>query len=788
MKYVRNVDDLKKYTFEFFDAFLPQSLSDQMVNYFLLNMGDGETLEKSVISYLSQGKISPEMIADYGEAILQMNDYRGLLKKFVELLLKAKSYEGLCAFLNRIFLQQVGDCKYRSVKKEYSINERYFDRFVEIVTYCAIDRKLYTPFFLAIFASDANSRMYFYKEPLKEYLDVFLKNGEDDEFISELLGLDNKEGLKEYATSNMQKTLRAIIMEYISGENGSAVLAKRAVAMHKIEASAILEEILAGDEESLKPKAVQLLCSLKEDRRIKEKLKNLYETTESAKIAGILEKECGFETLKMFGTEGEFLAEVGRAVSQIQERLYGVRLKRFYDKHNLDNTGINGKILTFVMETFKSKEIDSNLSAYKEYFQYVDGRVLQSLCDVVWEVAFSRGKFLCSKWAMRLIAVFASMSLIKEITESLKLWFFDKNLLTNAKYFVDMLASSGHEGTIYVVREMQKENLSPKQKKYFEQKLENFSDRSSQSIEEVKDKLADTFGFDKDGYLELDIGSRILLAKINLDCTISIFNSATGKPARLKGKEKCQGENVKKYLKQLEREVKEQRKRLWTSFMEFRRYDLATFRKCIVNNCLLNFLSQHLYWGKYKKDKLCEVCVLYDDRLLHEAGNVLDDLDDYTVAILQPLDAEQYASRLDGRIELLFDQMNFPHFRADETVANCNYVDVLSGVFCNAQLFVTRLEKLKFKVADLDSRGTFGTLFKTNKNLNLVTTVEFDRVPMTNQNCGTTIGKIRFYDLSRQTKNGKIYALNKSEALTIKELNEYVLSNEIGQIIKATKS
>lgn len=788
MKYVRNVDDLKKYTFEFFDAFLPQNLSDQMVNYFLLNMGDGEMLEKSAIAYMSQGTISAEAVADYGEAILQLNDYRGLLKKFVELLLKAQNFEGLCAFLNRIFLQQVGDIKYRSVKKEYSINERYFDRFVEIVTYCSIDKKLYTPFFLAIFASDSTSRMFVYKEPLKEYLDLFLKDGEDDEFISQLLNLENKEGIKEYASSNMSKTLKAIIMEYVSGENGSAVLAKRAVAMHKVEALAVLEEILAGEEEQLKPKALQLMCSLKEDRRVKEKLKNIYETTENGRLAAILEKECGFETLKMFETEGEFLSEVERSVPQIQERLYGVRLKRFYDKHNLDNTGINGKILTYVMETFKSKEIDANLSAYKEYFQFVDSRVLQALCDVVWEVAFSRGKFLCSKWAIRLVAVFASMPLIKEITESLKLWLFDKNLMTNAKYFVDMLASSGHEGIIYVVREMQKENLSPKQKKYFEQKLENFSDRSSQSIEEVKDKLADTFGFDKDGYLELDIGSRILLAKINLDCSISIFNSATGKPARLKGDEKCQGENVKKYLKQLEREVKEQRKRLWTCFVEFRGYDLATFRKCIVNNCLLNFLSQHLFWGKYKKDKLCEVCVFQDDRLVHEAAGVVDDLDDYTIAILQPLDAEQYASRLNGRVQLLFDQMNFPHFRAEESAANCNYVDVLSGVFCNAQLFVTRLEKLKFKVADLDNRGTFGTLFKANKNLNLLTTVEFDRVQISQQNCGTTLGKIRFYDLSRQTKNGKVYALNKSEALTIKEINEYVLSNEIGQIIKASKS
>ena len=104
MKYVRNIEDLKKYTFEFFDAFLPQALSDQLVNYFLLNMGDGKLLEGQAIAYLSQRKIPQDTVAEYGEAILQLNDYRGLLKKFVELLLKARCYEGLSAFLNSIFL------------------------------------------------------------------------------------------------------------------------------------------------------------------------------------------------------------------------------------------------------------------------------------------------------------------------------------------------------------------------------------------------------------------------------------------------------------------------------------------------------------------------------------------------------------------------------------------------------------------------------------------------------------------------------------------------------------
>ena len=129
MKYVRNIDDLKRYTFEFFDSFLPQHLSDQMVNYFLLDLGDKNILIPTVLQYVKDKKLNENDVAEYGEAILQLNDYKVLLKKFIELLLKAECFEQICAFLNRIFLQQIGDAKYKSTRKSYSINERYFDRF-----------------------------------------------------------------------------------------------------------------------------------------------------------------------------------------------------------------------------------------------------------------------------------------------------------------------------------------------------------------------------------------------------------------------------------------------------------------------------------------------------------------------------------------------------------------------------------------------------------------------------------------------------------------------------------
>ncbi|MBQ9793228.1 MAG: hypothetical protein IJW32_05805, partial [Clostridia bacterium] len=403
MKYVRNIEDLKRYTFEFFDCFLPQNISDRMVNLFLLGIGDEQALIPTAINYLKEKGISENDAAEYGEAILQLNDYKDLLKRYIELLLKAQCYEQICAFLNRIFLQQIGDAKYKSSRRAYSINERYFDRFVEITIYCNIDKTLYTPFFLAIFNAEAKSKMFDYKEPLKEYLDIFLKEGDDENFISQLLNSDTKNGLSEYANKSTLKTLNALLQGYVDGEITNSAMIKQALIKHTQEGFNIIETLLQDDSEDVRYRATQLLLLITEDRRVKDRLKYLYENTKDAKIKALLEKECNFNALKKFGSEGEFLSYVDSNVTQIQERLYGARLKRYYEENKLDNTGISGKILTFVMDTFKSRDTDSQFIYLKEFFKYVDKDVLKALSKVVYDVAIYRERLLSSKWALRLI-------------------------------------------------------------------------------------------------------------------------------------------------------------------------------------------------------------------------------------------------------------------------------------------------------------------------------------------------------------------------------------------------
>ncbi len=788
MKYVRNFEDFKKYSFEFFDSFLPPDLSEKMVNNFLLDLGDAYELEKQTLSYIKFQPLDYQEVADYGEAILQLNDYKDLLKKFVELLLKSNSYEALCKFISRIFVPEIGDVKYHSCQKDYTIDERYFDRFVEISQYCNIDKSLTTPFYISILNSDNTSSMFVYKEPLKEYLDVYLNDDNlDDEFIMSLISTDTQSSINTVTMTSNKKTIKMLLTEYAEGDFTSSQIVKKILLKNKQEGFNIIEDLLKSEEYSVKFRAVQMLCFLKEDRRVYDRLKFIYQHSNDTKLRGYLEKECGFTSLLPFESKEAFAQYVNSSVQDIQERLFGARLRRYYEEYNLDNTGFNGKVLTFVMDFFKNKDIDNQLSRAKEYFKFVDRDILSKLARVVFTVATHRDRLSGSKWSLRLIAVFGDESLIEDMLSVLREWSNSQTKNVYVKYFVSLLSLAKRGEIIKVVRELKKLDLSKKQVKFLDDILLNFSKYTNQNIEQLNDKLVDDLGFDKNGELVVNLAKKTLVLKLTPSCEMEVYNQKTGKRARIRENDYYNEENLKDYVKRAKICAKNQKRRLYCAFLEFRLYDIQSFKSCILDNNLLNFLAQNLFWGRYKNDKLVEIVRLKNDNLIHVAGNlIIENYDDYQLAILQSMDAEEYVGILKDKMTLLFDQFNFPVFKP--TDLNTTIVSNLAGTFCNAKLFVTRLQKLKYKVNDMDESLSFSTLVKPNENLNLLTAVEFDRVSSKNLDVSTTLSKVVFYPLNKLTKSAKHYNLEMEEALLLSNINSRVLSNEIAQIILACKN
>ena len=177
MRIIQTTNDLKNALIDSFCSSLNDIDSTKAVEFI---MGDINKINDDIIQKLQDKPLSIQACAQMAEIIMQLREYKLLLKNIVEVLLSSNNFEQICTFVNKLFVAHIGDYSYNSREKSYTLEERYFDRFVEIIKYCDIESKYFLPFFLAIFRSEASSIMYVWKEPLKEYLKLFVKNSEKD--------------------------------------------------------------------------------------------------------------------------------------------------------------------------------------------------------------------------------------------------------------------------------------------------------------------------------------------------------------------------------------------------------------------------------------------------------------------------------------------------------------------------------------------------------------------------------------------------------------------------------
>ena len=163
---------------------------------------------------------------------------------------------------------------------------------------------------------------------------------------------------------------------------------------------------------------------------------------------------------------------------------------------------------------------------------------------------------------------------------------------------------------------------------------------------------------------------------------------------------------------------------------------------------------------------------------------------DYSVALVHPLDLKDTVATVKNLAgELLFGQLDIPTFDVNEFSTNAVSVDKFNGIFVGANLFITRLEKLTYKINDLGKDFYYNTLVKANERLNLLTVVEFDRVKLgEEQNFTTTVSSIRFYKLNSMPKDGKNYMLSRGETMPFTAINHRVFSNELALIFRAAEN
>ncbi len=782
---LRTIQDLEKVLSDIYKPQLSEGLSFDLTQLVVYNKGDKKQIYQNLLQECDNNTLDMAKVSTFAEVVFQLNDYRYPLKNYVEILLMTKSYEQLCAFVNKFFVPNVGDYKYRSVTKEYTLEQRYFDRFVEIIKYCDIPQDLFFPFFMQILKADGSSLCINYREPLKEYLKIYLRSTQDDLFKYGNFN-ESLDGIEYFLDADTSKTIKFIIDSYVDGKNNFLTDIKRLIVKYKQEALNLLESYVNSQNQEIAFRAISLLLTFKGEWNIDGYLSNIYKTTSNSRIKNLIAKELELEQFNKFAGYPEFIEYVNSTTLTVQERVYGARLKKYYQKYDLNKTEQEGKIITFCMETFKVLKNDNLLKFVKDYFCYVEEDLQNKIAQVVYETALYKNKLDSSKWALRLIACFANDELLQTMSSLVASW-YQENKNKPADYFVSMLALSGREEVVDIVKYLL-DYANLKQQKALYKFLDMYVTIKQVPLQEVYDQLTKDFGLDQRGerVFELD-NKRQIKVVLTPQATIEIYNNQTGKVARLSDKVYSNGINMKDYLKALEKQVKSATKRLYSAFLEHRVFSKENFERLILNHNLLKIVAGNMLWGKYRNNRLYESFKIVDGEFKHVSGTYLLANDDYYLALVHPLDVIDNLENIKaicGNINI--PQFSIPTFDVAEYGHNAVSVDSFSGIFTNARIFISRLQKLTYKINDLAKDFTYDTLTKANRDLNLLTVVEFEKVKLNEeQNYTTTISHIRFYKLNQVAKDGKNYLLNKAEPLALSSINHRVFSNELALVYMA---
>ncbi len=711
MRIIRTVQDLENAIVDTLTPAIDEMLAVRVARYMIYDEGE-PTIVDEIARKVGIISLNKAKIEDFAETVSQLRDSKDILKVFVDILLKCRQYEQIVVFVNKLVVSHIGGVVYVSKKRDYRIEERYFDRYVEIIKYCNIPNEACSEFFMEIATCGDNSIMYPWKEPLREYA------------------------------------------ESIKGSDTDGIIYK------EVEAVTQIEETETPYEQT-------------KFEIFEQPVKVFVEKPKPA----IAPKTVAVR--KAFANKLEFEQEVHNTTELAQERMYGIRLKKYYQKYSIAPHSFEGVAMTYIVEQFKSME-DIELSQIKSLFSVVDKTLQNKIADIVYEVSQAREKLFKSKWAMRLISVMASSKTLDSIYPVLAEQMSKNKNAFN--YFADCLVESGRNSFVKLYRLVNANKLTTKQRNFMDKCIDKLGKVNAINVEELYDQTVDDFGLNARGERVFDFGRRVLGIKVESNGEINYYNLKTGKSARVSEKVAFEDLNIKSYLTLLRKAILAQTKRFVQKFEYGMMYYQDNFDRIILGHNLLKILAEGVVWGKYISGELKEVFRVYNGKYVHISGQ--ESVDGYKIGIVHPIELGESLGDIKEQItKPLFAQLDTKTFSKNEYPQGIKSIEGFFGISIKTNVFVNKLKHRGYGINNLNERFVYSQLVKPIHEVDTLVEIVINPVALNEEQYNTTqVSMIRLYKLSNIDNDNGDYVLSVQNALPIEKISPRLFSVIMSEI------
>ncbi len=255
---------------------------------------------------------------------------------------------------------------------------------------------------------------------------------------------------------------------------------------------------------------------------------------------------------------------------------------------------------------------------------------LQVTLQQIEEAAFEqlkrqRGSAVSEKGLLALAGACCDDAAVAPVQRYLTEWYGYR--VGQCRALVAMLASVDRPAAIQYLLSITNRFRTKSIREEAERQVQILAERKGWTLDELADRTLPTAGFDEDGKLELDYGSRQFVVRVTsrLEAVLSDTEGKTLKslPQPRKDDDEAQAKAAKKVLSAAKSELKkftgQQTTRLYEAMCTERTWTAEDWRTYVLGHPLARFLCQRLVWAEYGGDRVTQTFRPLDDRTLTDA-------------------------------------------------------------------------------------------------------------------------------------------------------------------------
>jgi hypothetical protein len=213
-----------------------------------------------------------------------------------------------------------------------------------------------------------------------------------------------------------------------------------------------------------------------------------------------------------------------------------------------------------------------------------------------------------------------------------------------------------------------------------------------------------------------------------------------------------------------ENEIKNQKERLYKSFINGRFYSSKNF-DVISNKEPFKSLFEKLIWGEYKNNNLYNAFILENGERVYKVKLLEEPKENFNVSILHTLDIDDRFEKVTTIIsEPLFKQFKRIKFDCKNFKNQVTEISNFNGMFVVSKNFVEKILKANFKMNKEEEENVFNSLININFDLGFSCILEFNK-PITLSQAYSNLGNVYFIKINDLIKDKGKFIYSKNNAV-----------------------